>query len=275
MERTYPDGVPCWIDLEPSDADEACRFYGALFGWTFEDAVPPGADEHYLIASLDGQTVGAIGMPGSGAWNTYIAVDDTDRAAAAAEAAGGKVVDSPVEAGPGGRRATLADPSGAEFRLWQPRARAGSQIANMPGAWNFSILHTDEPAGADAFYGSLFGWEADAMPGVDGAMYRRPGYGDHLAATVDPGIHERQAAGGAPPGFADVVAGRGPLRPGEQPHWHVMFTVADRDDAVAFAVGLGATDVSGPVDTMWTRTTVLADPLDATFTLSQFAPPAP
>jgi predicted enzyme related to lactoylglutathione lyase len=271
VERTYPQGVPCWIDLEPADADEACRFYGSLFGWTFEDAVPPSADEHYLIASLDGQTVGAISMPGSGAWNTYVAVDDTDRAAAAAAAAGGQVVDPPVEAGPGGRRATLRDPTGAAFRLWQPRARPGSQVANVPGAWNFSILHTPDPAGADAFYGSLFGWEADAMPGVDGAMWRRPGYGDHLASTVDPDIHERQKM--APPAFADVVAGRAPLGPGEEPHWHVTFTVADRDDAVAFAVGLGATDLSGPVDTMWTRAAIVADPLGAVFTLSQFAPP--
>jgi predicted enzyme related to lactoylglutathione lyase len=274
VERTYPPGVPCWIDLEPADPDAACRFYGTLLGWTFDDAVPPGGDEHYLIASLDGQTVGAIGMPGSGTWNTYIAVDDTDRVAAAGAAAGGQLVDPPVEAGPGGRRATLADPAGAQFRLWQPRARPGSQVANVPGAWNFSILHTTDPAGADAFYGSLFGWEADAMPGVDGAMWRRPGYGEHLAATVDPDIHERQAAGGAPAGFADVVAGRAPLGPGEQAHWHVTFTVTDRDDAVATALALGATDVSGPVDTMWTRTAVVRDPQGAVLTLSQFAPPA-
>jgi uncharacterized protein len=274
MDRTYPPGVPCWIDLEPDDPDEACRFYGSLFGWTFEDAVPPGSDEHYLIASLEGRTVGAIGMPGSGTWNTYVAVDDTDRVAAAAEEAGGRVVDPPVDAGPGGRRATLSDPEGAALRLWQPRARAGSQLVNAPGSWGFSILHTDDAPAADAFYGSLFGWEADAMPGVDGAMWRRPGYGDHLAATADPDIYERQAAGGAPPGFADVVAGRTPLRPGEEPHWHVMFTVTDRDAAVAFAVGLGAIDLSGPVDTMWTRTTVVADPVGAALTLSQFAPPA-
>ena len=36
-------------------------------------------------------------------------------------------------------------------------------------------------------------------------MIQVPGYGDHLAATVDPDIHERQAT--APPGFADVIGG--------------------------------------------------------------------
>jgi predicted enzyme related to lactoylglutathione lyase len=41
--RTYPAGVPCWVDTEQPDPDAACRFYGELFGWTFEDAVPAQA----------------------------------------------------------------------------------------------------------------------------------------------------------------------------------------------------------------------------------------
>jgi predicted enzyme related to lactoylglutathione lyase len=35
--------VPCWVDTEQPDPDAACRFYGELFGWTFEDAVPAQA----------------------------------------------------------------------------------------------------------------------------------------------------------------------------------------------------------------------------------------
>ena len=38
----YPTGVPCWIDLEPPDVDAAIEFYGALFGWSFEDRLPAG-----------------------------------------------------------------------------------------------------------------------------------------------------------------------------------------------------------------------------------------
>ena len=58
-----------------------------------------------------------------------------------------------------------------------------------------------------AFYGRVFGWEIEA--GTDEAdVDRAPGYGAHLAATIDPGIYERQAA--APPGFADVIAGSSP-----------------------------------------------------------------
>jgi hypothetical protein len=57
-------------------------------------------------------------------------------------------------------------------------------------------------------------------------MIRRPGYGDHLAATTDPGIHERQSAVLAPPGFADAIAWLAPTQEPEVPHWHVTFTVA-------------------------------------------------
>lgn len=63
-QRRYPAGVPCWIDTEQPDPQAATRFYGALFGWTFEDAMPPGAPGSYLIAKLGGLDVAAIGTGG-------------------------------------------------------------------------------------------------------------------------------------------------------------------------------------------------------------------
>jgi hypothetical protein len=42
---------------------------------------------------------------------------------------------------------------------------------------------------------------------------------------------------------------------------------------LATALRLGATDLSGPIDTMWTRSAVVHEPQGATFTLSQFTPP--
>ena len=32
-ERSYPAGVPCWIDTEQPDVDAARHFYAGLFGW--------------------------------------------------------------------------------------------------------------------------------------------------------------------------------------------------------------------------------------------------
>jgi predicted enzyme related to lactoylglutathione lyase len=264
--------VTCWIDSEQPDLDAAGRFYSGLFGWTLTDAVPPDVPSSYLIATLDGQDVAALGPAsgGTAGWHTYVAVDDADATAAAVPEAGGAVVAAPADAGPGGRAATCTDPAGAEFRLWQARRRLGAQLTNAPGTWNFSDLHTPDRDTAMAFYGRLFGWVAVDMEQGAGTMIQVPGYGDHLAATVDPGIRERQAA--APPGFADVIGGVVVVAPGEPAGWQVTFTVTDRDGSVATAEGLGAT-VLRSADALWTRNAVLRDPQGAVFTVSQFTPP--
>lgn len=268
--RTFPPGVPCWVDTEQPDPAAAAAFYAGLFGWQFPDGPAPGA---YRVASLDGADVAAIGPAAAGAepvWNTYLAVSSADDAATLVAGAGGRVVGDPADAGPqgqAGRSATCTDPEGAAFRVWQPGDRPGVQVANVPGAWNFSRLHTRTPAESMAFYAAVFGWLVDDSAA---GMIRVAGYGDHLAATVDPDIRRRQAA--APPGFADVVAGLVPAGPGENPHWHVMFTVADRDASAADAERLGGTVLASSADD-WTRSALVRDPQGAQFTLSQFAPP--
>lgn len=271
VPRTYLPGVPCWVDTEQADVEAARDFYGGLFGWTFEDAMPPDAPGTYLIAKLGGQDVAAIG-PGDGpaAWNTYIAVDDADASAAAVGAAGGAVTAGPEDAGPGGRSAGCTDPEGVAFRLWQPRRRLGAQLVNAPGTWNFSNLHTGDRDAALAFYTAVFGWRMLDFGQDADAMIALPGFGEHLAATSDPEIYERQT--GAPPGFADVIAGFEPANEGEAAHWHVIFSVADRDASAVSAERLGATVLSS-ADTKWTRAAVIRDPQGAEFSVSQFTPP--
>ena len=176
--RTYPHGVTCWIDTEQPDPAAAAAFYSGLFGWTLTDAVPPGVPGSYLIATLDGRDVAAIG-PGGGppAWNTYVAVDDADATATAVAELGGVVVSGPEDAGPGGRTAACTDPQGAPFRLWQARRRPGAQLTNAPGTWNSSDLHTPDRDGAMTFYRPLFGWRDADMAQDAGVMLQVPGYG--------------------------------------------------------------------------------------------------
>jgi uncharacterized protein len=136
----------------------------------------------------------------------------------------------------------------------------------VPGTWNFSDLYTRDAHRALGFYAAVFGWQFD--PDAGAGMVRLPGYGDHLAATIDPHIHERQAH--APPGFADVVAGWAATQ--DDPGWRVRFAVADRDSSVEVAEGLGAV-VSSATETMWTREAELTDPQGARLTISQLTPP--
>ncbi|MFE5410801.1 VOC family protein [Microbacterium sp. NPDC056569] len=264
--RTYPTGVPCWVDVTADDLAQATDFYAGLFAWQFRNAMPPDAPDAYLIATLDGEDAAALALGDDARWMSYIACDDADAMAEAVARAGGRVIEPPEDAGPGGRMATCADPQGGVFRLWQPRQRLGAQVANIPGAWNFSDLHAPDPAAAQRFYREVFGWEVDRDLGA--GMFRLPGYGDHLASTVDPDIHERQAS--APPGFADVVAGF--TSSDESARWWIRFTVEDRDAAAASVERLGGRVLSA-TDTAWTREAVVADPGGAQFIVSQFTPP--
>lgn len=271
-QRTYPQGVPCWIDTEQPDVESAAEFYTGIFGWTFEDATPPGAPGRYLIARLDGQDVaGMASTQRAPAWNTYIAVEDADAAVQRLIAAGAAMRSAPADAGEGGRSAALTDPEGVEFRIWQARRRLGAQVANQPGTWNFSDLHTADPGAAIKFYEDAFGWQVDDLGFA--MLVRRPGYGDHLEATVDPGIRARQSVLAAPIGFEDAIAWIATKAPDEPSRWHVSFTVADRDRTVADAKRLGA-QVLGQDDTEWTRTALIRDPQGAEFTASQFTPPS-
>jgi uncharacterized protein len=81
--RTYPSGVPCWIDTEQPDPEAAQDFYQRLFGWTFA-TTPDNGGPSYTFAHLDGREVAGVASISAdrAAWNTYIAVDDGDAAVA-------------------------------------------------------------------------------------------------------------------------------------------------------------------------------------------------
>jgi len=259
LARTYPAGVTSWVEVALTDVGAGKVFYGGLFGWRFDG----------LVATLDGLDVASVGdvESGTAAWATYVAVDDADAMAQAMVDLGAELVAPPEDAGEGGRSATVRDPQGAEIRLWQANMRLGAQLTNSPGAWNFSDLHTADPAAAARFYEGLLGWRV-----VDqgwGVAIQVPGYGDHLEATVDPDIRSRQAS--APEGFEDVIGGIAPAEEGEPTHWHVTFTVADRDTSAELAEKLGG-QVLGTGEDDWTRTALVRDPQGAWFTISQFAP---
>jgi uncharacterized protein len=268
----YRAGVPRWVAAVLPDPEAGVAFYTALFGWEATDVMPPEGAGRYYVCTLRGRDVAAIGSgrggaaPGVPAWGTYIWVDSAEETAARAAAAGGRVVAEPFDLLDAGRLAVLADPAGAVFCAFEPGRHRGAEVVNEPGAWAMSTLNTPDPEGARAFYGLLFGWEADAMDfgGMTAAMWRLPGY-----------------QGGEPgqPVPADVVgvmlpqAGdQGPEDP--PPSWSVDFWVPDPDATAARATALGASVLVPPLDTPVGRTGVLADPLGATFSISEAPTPA-
>jgi hypothetical protein len=274
----YIPGVPCWVDTNQPDPQAAVEFYGGLFGWEFEDMMPPGSPGRYFIARIRGADVAALssapeGAPDTAVWNTYVWVEDADETTSKVTEAGGTTLVEPFDVMEAGRMAVFADPEGAAFCVWQAKGHKGAQIVNEPGTLNVNGLNTRDAEASKSFYGSVFGWQTLAMDGGF-EMWTLPGYADHLELS-DPGLRKRIGEMGVPLEFADVVASINPISPdqGDVPaHWNVTFAVSDADATARKATELGGTVVAQPLDAPWVRTTVIADPAGATFIASQFEP---
>jgi uncharacterized protein len=274
----YIPGVPCWVDTSEPDPEAAVDFYTGLFGWEFEDVMPPESEGRYFLARLRGGDVAAVGsipeaVPQVAMWNTYVWVDSADDTASKVRAAGGAVVMEPFDVMDAGRVAVLTDPEGAAFCAWQAKENKGAAIVNEPGSLNFNGLNTRDIEGAKSFYGSVFGWTTLALDG-GAEMWTLPGYGDYLERD-NPDLRKQTAEAGGPEGFVDVVAGINPIpddQPDTPPHWSVTFAVDDADATAAKATELGGTVIVPPFDAPWVRMTIINDPQGATFIASKFVP---
>jgi predicted enzyme related to lactoylglutathione lyase len=274
----YIPGVPCWIDTSQPDPEAAVDFYRGLFGWEFEDVMPPDSPGKYFIARIRGGSVAAVGSvpeeaPPMAAWNTYIWVESADETAGKVRDAGGQVVMEPFDVMDAGRMAVFTDPEGAMFCVWQAKENKGAQIVNEHGSLNFNGLNTHDSESAKSFYGSVFGWQTLSLGG-GAEMWTLPGYGDHLERD-NPDLRKQMAEAGAPKGFEDVVASINPIgddQPDTPAHWSVTFAVDDADAIAANATELGGKVVAPPFDAPWVRMTVIADPQGGTFIASKFVP---
>ena len=272
----YIPGVPCWVDTSQPDPAAAAAFYGDLFGWELEDAMPPGSEVSYYMARIRGGDVAAIssiseGAPPIALWNTYVWVDSADDTASKVRDAGGSVIMEPFDVMDAGRMAVFADPEGAVFCVWQANRHKGARVVNEHGALNFNGLNTRDPARAKKFYGAVFGWDTLILDG-GAEMWTLPGYGDYLERDT-PGLRKMVTDVGAPERFIDVVAAINPITddmPDMPANWSVTFAVDDADGIAERAVELGGKVLAGPFDAPWVRMAVIADPQGATFMASKF-----
>jgi predicted enzyme related to lactoylglutathione lyase len=295
----YIPGVPCWVDVSEPDPEAALEFYGGLFGWEFEDVMPPSSEGNYLIARGEAASssifdtsgerrsghVAAIrsirqGAPPTAMWNTYFWVDSADEAVSKVRDAGGGVVAEPFDFLSACRMAVFTDPEGAAFSVWEARGHKGARLVNDPGAVVFNGLNTRDVEGARSFYGSVFGWQTAGIGGgAEGWIL--PGYGDWLEREHHPELRQQMAEAGAPAGFENVVGSIIPIaddQPDTPPHWSVTFATADADATAAKATELGGRVIVPPFDAPWStdtytiRITVIGDPQGVTFTASKFMP---
>jgi predicted enzyme related to lactoylglutathione lyase len=129
-------GALCWNELETRDPESAKAFYGAVFGWSFEDHEMPGMGT-YVEWKLEGQSIGGMAditgrvpdeVPAH--WMVYFAVEDADSALDRIKELGGRVDFGPADI-PAGRFGMVADPWGANFAVIKlsDEAREGAPVA--------------------------------------------------------------------------------------------------------------------------------------------------
>ena len=123
--------------------------------------------------------------------------------------------------------------------------------SHVPGTFSWPELATTDRKAGVAFYRSLFGWDVNEMPISESdvySMFTMRGKEVGAAYTMRP--EERQS--GAPP------------------HWNSYVTVANVDETVKKAEGLGAKVFAPPFDVMDAgRMAVLQDPTGAVFQVWQ------
>ena len=136
---TVPVGSFAWMELATSDQEAAFAFYGKLFGWQALQRMDMGPQGVYLIFGSDGvQRGGMYKMHAERSsrpyWLPYAEVPNADAAAAAAIAAGGRILVGPMDVPGGGRMAQVLDPSGAMFAVHSAGAPVKAAAPSKPAA---------------------------------------------------------------------------------------------------------------------------------------------
>jgi predicted enzyme related to lactoylglutathione lyase len=244
-----PAGTPTWTDLTSPDAEAARNFYHAVFGWEYDVGEEFGG---YATARLGNRSTAGIvgnqpGMPSMpAAWGLYFASADINADVARAEALGAKTLYRVIEVGPFGSMATLADPTGAQFSLWQAGMHVGWQMSNEPGSTAWHELYTPTAKQARDFYSALLGATVEPMPG--GMEYYVLKHGDDQLC-----------------GIMQIDPSWGPM----PAQWVSYFAVANADETVAKVIQHGGKNM-GPIDdSPFGRIAALMDPFGAIFKIVQ------
>lgn len=246
---THTTGTPAWIDLMTTDRQGAMAFYGAVFGWQYEQQ--RDATQTYAIARHDGRDAAGIadrseaeiaqGIPP--AWNLFFATEDIDATVTRAAELGARVLNGPFDAMDAGRMAVLTDPTGALFCLWQATGHDGLGVMHVPGALTWVECLTTDPATAIRFYEQLFAWKTETSDDL-GTEYTLC----HTDGTPTAGIMAM------PSELVNVAS-----------NWMVYFETHSTDATIKLVQQHGGTLLNGPMEYGTGEFAVIADPQGAVF----------
>ncbi len=160
-------GKIVWRDLLTDDPAASQRFYGTLFGWTFQSvglASGLEKDSSYTLIRHNGKLIGGMidtialnGRDDVSQWVVLMSVADIDAAVDEAEAEGGTVITPPTDLQQRGTVAVLRDAQGALVGLFQTRDGDPPDAEPALGGFLWDELWTTDVDDAGRFYGALTG----------------------------------------------------------------------------------------------------------------------
>ncbi|MFJ9824741.1 VOC family protein [Streptomyces sp. NPDC101160] len=243
-----PEGTPCWTDAMFTDVEGAKEFYGDVLGWTFGEAASEFGN--YTQAYKNGKAVAAVvpPMPGQegeakSAWCLYFASPDVAATAEKIKSAGGTLLMEPMQVGSFGSMCLAQDPTGCVFGVWQAGDHEGFELQGETGSFAWAEVFTREPAKADAFYTTVFGYDSKKIKGMDYRVFDL----------------------GADPLLGRMVMTAEDFPPEIPAYIQIYFAVDNCDTACEVAVRAGGKKVFGPMDSPFGRFAALVDPQGAAF----------
>ena len=249
-------GKMVWADLVTPDLAAAEKFYGALFGWTFQHI--RAGEVSYAVVLLGGRPIGGIaekpipaGQHQQPAWLTFLATNNIDDGKKVAVAHGAKVLRDIKSYPLRGRQCVLSDPEGAVFALLASSSGDTPDYLPATGDWIWSSLHAKDAGTEAAFYQNLLGYDVFDQPSDDGL--------EHVILSTD--NYARASAN-------DLA--RGSAR--RHSHWLNFVRVENAAETSAKVAALGGRVLVEPrVDRHGGMVAVLADPAGAPFGVMEWS----
>lgn len=249
-------GKMVWADLVTPDLAAAEKFYGGLFGWTFQRIRAGEVD--YAVVMLDGRPIGGIvekpipaGQHQQSAWLTFLSTNNVDDGKKVAVAHGAKVLRDIKSYPMRGRQCVLSDPEGAVFALLASSSGDTADYLPATGDWIWSSLHAKDAGTEAAFYQNLLGYEVFDQPSDDGL--------EHVILSTD--NYARASAN-------DLA--RGSAR--RHSHWLNFVRVEKAAETAAKVAAMGGRVLVEPrVDRHGGMVAVFADPAGAPFGVMEWS----
>jgi predicted enzyme related to lactoylglutathione lyase len=245
----YHPGKFVWYDLMTTDIQAVKKFYGELFGWTFEDVGT--VDVPYTIIQNNGITIGGIfaldksrSKSDQSQWISFLSVENMESAVEYVKKNKGKIYTEPFDLPDRGKVAVAIDPQGSVIALVNSSSGDTKDDEPVYNEWLWTELWTDDVDASLNFYNGMFGYENKTYMTQAETKY-------YVLRNEDEGR-------------AGVVK---IMLEGVKPNWMPYIAVKDPSETISKVEKLGGKVLIDQKGIAGNRAAIIADPSGGVFTV--------